>query len=337
MAHQIERNDGLVMHRRGAWHGLGITTDEEFTPLEGLKLADLDYGMIQKALYTKNSMGEFVQETTHVANYRADEDLLLGIVTSGYYPVTNYDMAVFCENLIEEGQVKCETVGSVQNGKKVWFLLKGEDFEVANGDGIMPYCLVSNGHDQKTSFRVTPTTVRAVCSNTLHMVIPRTDTGELGKSAIVLHHTQNIMERIEEARAAIRHYNLATEETKQVIKTLSTKDMNHEDVQQFFLESYTADFGEIPANPQNKIEHNQRDRAMSALGSFSQRFDDERSIAGASMWNAYNAYSGLIQHDKKARGKDDPDRVEKRVYSNMFGLNSTRCENALQRAYSAAV
>ena len=98
----------------------------------------------------------------------------------------------------------------------------------------------------------------------------------------------------------------------------------------------TADFGDVPDNPQDKKEERQRDKATSAFNSFSRRFDDERAVAGSNLWNAFNAYSGLVQHDMKARGKNDADRIEKRVTSNLFGLNSERINSAIQLAYAMA-
>ena len=245
-------------------------------------------------------------------------------------------MADFCEALRDEGDVKVETAGSIRSGRRTWFLLKGEEFHVAKGDQILPYILVSNGHDGGACFRVTPTTVRTVCSNTIHMVIPRLDIGELGDSAIAVRHMGDVMERVQEARNALKHYNKVLEETKQVMDHLASKNVTREQVDNFFLESYTESYGSIPANPQNEKEERQRARARSALLSFSKRFDEEREVAGSTIWTAFGAWSGLVQHDQKARGADDEDRIEKRVVSNLFGLNANRTSAALQRAFTIA-
>lgn len=45
-----------------------------------------------------------------------------------------------------------------------------------------------------------------------------------------------------------------------------------------------------------------------------------------------NAWTGLLQHDRKARGADDAARVEKRVHSNLFGLNAERSVKAYEKA-----
>lgn len=338
MAHEIQKHDKVVLHRKQAWHGLGLVVEEAPTPLEALELADLDWIVEQRPVYTKGPDNEEIRVPGHVANFREDIDEFFAITTSGYKPIQNQRVASFCEALVgEDESVRCESVGSVRNGRRVWFLLKGEPFDVAHGDTIYPYVLVSNGHDGTTSFRVTPTTVRVVCSNTLHAVVPNYDKGAIGKSAIVIRHTENVMQRVREARAALQRYSKSIEETRELANVLSSKDVKQEDVQQFFLECYTADFGEVPANPQDRKEERRRAKAMSAYNHFAKRFDDDRKIAGASLWNAFNAYSGLVQHDLKARGKNDADRIEKRVDSNLFGLNQQRTISALEIAFKHAV
>lgn len=340
MVHEITKNDSPVYVGQPAWHGLGKVVPEDFSPLQGLELADLEWTVEQEPLlYQPMDADEWglvdpVPVTTHVANVRSDTREILGVVSSGYTVVQNHTMAEFCDSLglVEDSPVRCETVGSIGGGRKTWFLLRGKSFDVAKGDSIYPYVLVSNGHDGSSSFRVTPTTVRVVCSNTLHAVIPRDDSVTQG-AAIVLRHSRNVNDRVEEARQALRQYGAAIEDTRKVAEHLAAKPVTSETVQEFFLSCYTHEFGEIPSNPKNAAEERRVNKAQSAYNSFSRRFDDERGIAGASYWNAFNSFSGLIQHDMKARGRDDQARVESRVNSNMFGLNQKRTQAALATAY----
>ncbi len=344
MPHEIENTDGVVLHRQAAWHGLGTIVEDAPTPREALTLAGLDWGIEQKPLLVEmgydvltGSM-EMLYDSidSHVANFRLDTGELLGVVTKGYKPVTNHDMADFAEALSDQNVVKCETAGSLRSGKRVWFLLKGEPFQVAKADGMYPYVLISNGHDGGAAFRVTPTTIRVVCSNTLHSVLPHGDKGELLSSAIAIRHTVNVMTRIEDAKHALQHYAQAIEATKELAGKLSAKDVSREDVQAFFAECYTADFGPIASNPKDKKEERHRAKATDAYNSFTRRFDDEKGIAGTSLWNVANAYTGMIQHDQKARGKDDEARINKRIDSNLFGLNQKRTAAAMQVAYKMA-
>lgn len=340
MAHEIMEHDNVVLHKNAAWHGLGMLVDEAPTPRDALKLAGIDWGVEQREIYDYDHEGNKVQIPGYLTNRRMDTGDFLGLVSSNYKVIQNADVADFCEALLgvdEQKKVLCETVGSIRNGQRIWFLLKGEEFNVARGDTLYPYILVSNGHDGGTTFRVTPTTIRVVCSNTLHATIPNYDRGELGESAITIRHTVNVKERIEEARKALAQYGMAMEEEKKMINFMSEKDVTSEQLQRFFLECYTQDYNEVPDNPKSKVEENRKNRAMSAFGEFSRRFDDEKGIAGTSWWNAMNAYSWLVQHGQKARGKNDEDRVARRIESNLFGLAQDRTQSALRRAFQAAV
>jgi len=337
MAHEITDTDNVVLHKSGAWHGLGMVVEDAPTPREALTLAGLEWGIEQRPLIVKGPDGNDIEVPDHLSNWRLDTNTFMGVTSDRYVPIQNYELADFCEALqLNDELVKVETAGSIQGGKKVWFLLKGKSFDVANGDQIFPYTLISNGHDGFSTFRGTPTTVRAVCSNTLHAIIPRDDTGELLGSAFTFKHTVNVKDRLEDAKKMLKQYSKAIEATRGVMNRMAQRQINNEQLQKFFVEMYVEEFGEFKTNPGTKVEENRKNRAMEANSSFMRRFDDEKEIAGTSFWNAFNAWSGLIQHDRKSRGKDDTNRVEKRAYSNLFGLNEKRTQRALKAAYKSA-
>lgn len=335
MAHEIQRNDNLVLVQKPAWHGLGLVVPDHLTPTEAVKMV-FPWTVDQAPIF-RFWRGERLTVDGHMLNVRSDDGSQLGIVSDMYRVFQPQDMADFADALVDEGGVRVETAGSIRGGKRIWLLLKGEEFSVANGDQIFPYMLLSNGYDGLTTLRGTPTTVRAVCSNTLHATIPNYDTGALGNAAFVIRHTVNLMDRVEAAKAALKGYAVAIEETKKFFNTLAGKPVTSDEVKEFFLACYTSDFGEIPENPKDGFQERRREKAMSAFNSFSKRFDDERAIAGATAWNMLNAYSGLVQHDRKARGKDDADRIEKRVDQNLFGLNQERTQAAAARAFRVAL
>ena len=338
MSHDIMEHDNVVLYKDAAWHGLGTIVQDAPTPADALTLARLNWNVLQAPLWASCPDGGSIEVNDHVLNYRSDTEDQLGIVTNGYRPIQNTELADFCFALAEQGDVvKCETAGSIRNGKKVWFLLKGESFSVRGKDEVQPFILVSNGHDGGTALRCTPTTIRVVCSNTLHMVIPANEAeGRIGKAPqtaqFVAHHTATIMDRVQEAKAALQLYGRALEGTRELIDQLAAKDVKREDVQQFFLECYTRDFGAFPSNPQNKIEQNSRERAMDACNAVFQRFDDERELAGTTAWGMFNAYTGYLQNDRHLRGKDMERVAERKVESKLFGVDADRCHATLATA-----
>jgi phage/plasmid-like protein (TIGR03299 family) len=335
MAHEIHQHDNVVLHREKAWHGLGIVVESAPSPQEALRIAGLDWTVEQWPLSATNGDTRVIV-SDHVLNIRTDTRTQLGVVGKGYQPIQNRELAEFSASLSELDGVKVETAGSIRNGQKVWFLLRGESFAVKDRDVMKSYILVSNGHDGGTALRCTPTTVRVVCSNTLHLVIPRFEAEGNFKQAspacYAARHTGSVKDKVEEARAALRLYANAVEQNKRLIDQLATKEMNHEAVQRFLLECYTRDFDTIPDQPTNAQQHRQRGNAVDAIRAMLTRFEKEEAAIGASAWSALNAYTGWIQHDRRIRRVDPAAREELRLHSRLFGVDADRTTAAYATA-----
>ena len=86
-------------------------------------------------------------------------------------------------------------------------------------------------------------------------------------------------------------------------------------------------------------EHKNRlqKKSMEHYNAFCERFESEKEIAGATWWNAFNAFSGWLQHERPVRGEDDADRLLKRRRSNLMGTNQENTMKALNiaRAHAA--
>lgn len=335
MAHEIETTDTPVFAEKPAWHGLGTVLDSSFSPEEAAKRA-YPWHVFQESPYVNLSDDKVVMVQGMKVNFRSDTLKQLGVVSDSYHVIQPAEMCQFVADLATEGKVEIESAGSIRGGERIWILARGSAFDIGGKDHVVPYVLVSNGFDGTSTFRVTPTTVRVVCSNTLHSVIPQTDTGKLVQGSISIRHTSNVMDRIEEVRKSLMTYSKAIDSTRKFAETLMAKDVSKADVESFFLDAYQTIFSPIPVNPKNKAEERAREKSKSAFGSFSRRFDDESTQFGANVWVMANALSGCIQHDLKSRGQNDPDRVEKRVDSNLFGLSQERTQTAFQLAFKLA-
>lgn len=335
MAHEIQQHDNVVLHKKAAWHGLGIVVEDAPTPRKALKIAGLDWEVEQWPLYATNGERKRIALPDQVLNVRSNTRTPLGIVSTDYKPVQNKDLADFCELLAEQGdEVTVESAGSIRNGEKVWFLLKGESFSVRKKDEVSPYILVSNGHDGGTALRCTPTTIRVVCSNTLHMVIPRRERGRLigaKPACFVANHLGNVQEKIEQAKAALGLYGKSLAETRAMIDQAAARSLKEEQVQRFFLECYTRDFGAIADKPKNAQEEKARTRALDACQKYLGRFEQEKGLAGATAWNAFNAYTGWSQNDRSF-WKDQAKEADRRVDSKLFGKDTERAVETLLAA-----
>lgn len=168
MAHQIEINDSLYVTRTPAWHGLGIVVQEAPTSEDALRIAGLDWEVLQHPVFTPDG-DIFTRVPNYMANYRSDDNSVLGIVGDGYSIVQNKDAFAFTDHLLGEG-ARYESAGSLRGGRRVWMLDKMPTTTIL-GDKVEPYLVFSNGHDGRNAVKVAITPVRVVCMNTLNLAL----------------------------------------------------------------------------------------------------------------------------------------------------------------------
>ena len=186
MAHMIET---MFSVREKPWHGLGTIVMEAPASAEALKLAGLDWEVVQEPVYT--GCNEMVKG--YKANVRSSDRRVLGVVSDRYKVVQNTDAFSFTDELLGKG-VKYETAGSLQEGKKVWLLARLPKEYVIAGERISSYLVFSNTHDGSGSVKVAVTPVRVVCNNTLNLAL------ETAKRSFSMIHTGNIHDKIQEAK-----------------------------------------------------------------------------------------------------------------------------------------
>ena len=186
MAHMIE---SMFSVREKPWHGLGTIVMEAPASAEALRLAGLDWNVVQEPVYTDNQ--ELIKG--YKANVRSSDRRVLGVVSDRYKVVQNTDAFSFTDELLGRG-VRYETAGSLQEGRKVWLLARLPKEYVIAGERISSYLVFSNTHDGSGSVKVAVTPVRVVCNNTLNLAL---DTAKRSFSMI---HTGNIHDKIQEAK-----------------------------------------------------------------------------------------------------------------------------------------
>lgn len=175
--------------REKPWHGLGTIVLEAPASADALRLAGLDWKVVQEPVCTET--GELIEG--YKANIRDKDRRVLGVVSDRYKVVQNTDAFSFTDELLGKG-VRYETAGSLQEGRKVWLLARLPREYIIAGERISPYLVFSNTHDGAGSVKVAVTPVRVVCNNTLNLAL---DTAKRSFSMI---HTGNIQDKIQEAK-----------------------------------------------------------------------------------------------------------------------------------------
>lgn len=200
MAHEIMMNDTMMSVREKPWH-YAETADrvriiqEAPTSLDALRAAGLNWEVLQSPIYMEG--GKIIDGRK--VNYRngIDGPIVLGDVSDRYKIVQNTDAFAFTDTLISgaasDVEVRYETAGSLQNGKKVWLLARLPDTNVI-GDKYEWYLCFTNSHDGKGAVQVCITNVRVVCANTLNQALNG------AKRSWSTRHTGDMFAKIAEAR-----------------------------------------------------------------------------------------------------------------------------------------
>lgn len=371
MSHEITSNDAVILKGQGAWHGLGTIIQDDMSAIDAYRkfwkidpverwplatvnpavandlaegIAALERGDVDDARLLLNAYSEALQHVpSHVANVRpsGDQADLMGVVGSSYQICSDQALAEFTDALSDTGKVTVETCGTLSGGRKVWFLAKGEEFEIGQGDSVMPYLCVSNAHDGTNAIRVTPTSVRVVCANTLGFCIGATG-DSIGNSALSIRHSGDVADKLEQAKLAIRQYEKGLADTKQRFEQLRGTPVNRQQAMALFAGQY-ASYWEVADNEDlaskdsavRKLAERRMVRMESASRDFMTRFEEESNrFGGSNMWIAMNAFTGYVQHDKPAE-KTEAQR-ERKIDSNLFGLNADRSFETLQKALEMA-
>ena len=175
--------------REKPWHGLGTIVMEAPTSADALRLAGLDWNVVQEPIYT--AFKEPIEG--YKANIRDSDRKVLGVVSDRYKVVQNTDAFSFTDELLGKG-VRYETAGSLQEGKRVWLLARLPREYIIAGERISPYLVFSNTHDGSGSVKAAITPVRVVCNNTLNLAL------STAKRSFSIIHTGNIQDKIQEAK-----------------------------------------------------------------------------------------------------------------------------------------
>ena len=188
MSHEMMEHDNAAYFKNPAWHGLGNVVEDAMSINDALHLAELNW-----EVYKRSVWAEGIQSDDYKAVIRDDIQEIIGIVSPSYKIVQNHEVFALANNF--GSNVKVESAGSIQNGRKVYLLLQGDSFDAGHNDEVQKYMALFWGHDGSLSLSAVPTSIRVVCKNTLDMVI-----GQTGNNKIVIKHAGDIQEKLQGAR-----------------------------------------------------------------------------------------------------------------------------------------
>ncbi len=266
---------------------------------------------------------------THVANVRSDSRQVIGIVTKGFQTIQNKELIDLADAVRNDQQLQFCNAGVVARGARVFFQCRGESFDVGDGDEVSPFMLFCNGHDGSLSCRMTPMTKRIWCQNQLGNIV------KAHSAFAAIRHTGNTRQKLEEAKRLGRQYFTTIQANRTAMLAMRDTGVKSEDLQKFFQECYTKHFGAVGLNSKTDAEERAAERARQGYSEFVKRFENEKRIAGSTVWNMANAYTGWLQHDRGV-GKDPQKTAQSRYESSLFGVTASRSVEAFRLALMLA-
>jgi phage/plasmid-like protein (TIGR03299 family) len=341
MAHEITSEDGLVLHRVPAWHGLGTVVDQAPTPREALRLANLDWTVDRRPVYAdagRAQQGDEVQALSHPENLkrvpdrfalqRSDTGRILEVVSGDYRVFQNADLADLIDALTVEGATaRAESAGSLREGRRVFFLIQRGAFRLGARDEVRQYTLLSNAHDGTASVRLIPTDVRVVCANTLAMAER--------SAGFAIRHSASMADRVAAAKRALSLSDVGNAQSRKVAERMAALKLDADDVRRFFLAVYSAAVGVIPARADTDAERRAQAKAVDTVAKWVANLDSSRNTGTGTegtLWHAFNAVTEWSDHGRTVRGGDRAARTQ----SNLFGTSAAFKASALRQALALA-
>ena len=282
MSHGIET---MAFTGDPCWHGLGTDVGHAMSSEEALRLGPGDWKVIRTPVYVNGK-----EVPNFQANVRSSDGQVFGIVSDRYKIVQNSDAFAFTDYLLKNDMgidVKYETAGSLDKGKRVWILARLPPERVL-GDDIVPYLVFTNSHDGKGSIRIAVTPTRVVCQNTLNIALQTASrtwsTRHIGDMEMKIKEAENTLLRTRAYMDGL---------TEQADKLQQTK-VNSKIVQEFLSQIFPV----AKLDSDRQIKNADAQKTL-VLDIYSNK-PDLQSFKGTA-WGLYNALADFESHSSPLR------------------------------------
>lgn len=300
------------------WDGLGkqIADDKLYDIVSGVQSSGLNWEVGLKECQTVD--GEKIK--TRLC-YRKTDGKHLGEVGKSWTPVQNWDMFKWFQPWLDAQVCALHTAGSVSNDARVWVLCQvaQDPIEIVKGDEILPFVLLSNGHDGKMAVRAGFTAIRVVCANTLAMAH-----NAASSKLIRVRHSSKVAENMENIRDIMDLAKSDFIAQADEYKLLANKGINQDDVRKYvkmILDVENVADTDLPTKTKN---------IMGEIFAMIEGGKGQKNpLVQGTLWAAYNGVNEYLNYSK---GRNASNRMD----TLWFGQNATLNEKALKTALQMA-
>lgn len=318
------------------WHGNGKQVTDESIMYDDEKFiveCNLNTTAEKRQLYRQ------VNGVTVPANawevVRVDDGTVLAnMVGERYTILQNKEAFRWFKPFLEAKEAALHTAGALFGGSRIWILAKlnRDPMEIAAGDIVEKYILLSHSHDGSLAVRAGFTPIRVVCWNTLSMA----HSAQASK-LIRLKHSKNVHQNLENLREIMNTVNAEFEATAEQYRLLASKSINQND-----LKKYVKKVFGVEADDSVIWTGGERSKELKALCSERQKNILEEVMAfmdkgkgnnlpsvNGTYWAAYNSVTEYLSY---INGRNADNRLD----SLWFGVNNKLNKEALEIAVAMA-
>jgi len=254
--------------------------------------------------------------------YRSDTAKPLSVVHKSYKVVQPHEVVRFFADLIDLGNLKIETAGSLFDGKKIWALASlNKNFNLGDGDIVKNYVLLASSCDRSIATTGRLTNVRVVCNNTLTWAYANNE-----NMVKVSHRSKFDEDQQQDMKVQLGLLGKAAQQSRKQLIALTETKVKPIEAVAFFLRVLNT------STKKDEIDlENIAPRAMKKIwDAYHGSPGANKTTAKGTLWGAVNAISFVTDHNTSAHG------AESRLNSAWFGPGQALKVKAVDLAMSVA-
>jgi phage/plasmid-like protein (TIGR03299 family) len=326
MAHevyQIDGEDSMAYVGDTPWHGLGQKIDPDASLEDWIATAHMDWEIKEGAVGFFRSEDGLIQSVPNrKALYRSDNGEYLSTVGINYHPVQPPEVIEFFRSLVESGDFKMETAGSLFHGRRLWALANiGKTARIMGQDEVRGYLLLATACDGTLANTGLFTVIRVVCNNTLEFSLfeAENEEGERNKRRCVkIPHSRKFDPDEMKAELGLGAY--AFDEFVRMSTMMAGLNVTDLGVAEFLTRIHLPADYDVEDDKFPELVETEMERSHTKIG---QIFDlyhngpgsDLKSSKGT-LWGAVNAVTRFYDHERRSQSTDN------RLNSAWFGAGA---------------
>jgi phage/plasmid-like protein (TIGR03299 family) len=299
------------------WHGLGtpLTEEDLYSWSSAANKSGLDWEVELVPLVTADTQAKVENKAVR----RKSDNRILGVVGPRFHVLQNRQAFEWFQPFLDAKEAALHTAGSLRQGSRVWVLAKlnRSPIEVAPGDEVAKFVLLSHGHDGSLAVRVGWTPVRVLCANTLAMAH-----GSDASKLIRVKHSRSVHDNLANIREVMNLANSEFEATADQYRLLARKSINQADLRKYVKKLLRVEDNQEPTTRTRNIMEEIIGLCESGRG------NSLPSVSG-SYWTAYNGFCEWLSYN---RGRNQDNRLNSLWFGDSANLNRHALDVALEMA-----